>query len=315
MLVIVLFFETDMIIEPNSNTLGARVLELDLSIKLKDSEIDALMHALGSHRVLEFPDQSLSTSQLKSFSERFGQLYISPGGRAQADGHPEVMILSNILKEGQALGVKDAGQSWHTDMSYSKMIAFANVLYGTTIPHRDGKPLGATQFRDMHAAYEDLPADVKQTLADKTITHDFNKFWEMMRTRPGSTRPALSERERQARPPAVHPAVLIHPISGEKVLYANPGYAIKISDLAEQESTEMLEFLFAHQLKDKFLYTYEWKKNSLLMWDNIGTIHNAVADYEPHEHRYIERCQVMATRLYDDRGTAQPIMFAPGNTV
>ena len=75
MLVIVLFFETDMIIEPNSNTLGARVLELDLSIKLKDSEIDALMHALGSHSVLEFPDQSLSTSQLKSFSERFGQLF------------------------------------------------------------------------------------------------------------------------------------------------------------------------------------------------------------------------------------------------
>ncbi|MCX7223469.1 MAG: TauD/TfdA family dioxygenase, partial [Burkholderiales bacterium] len=165
-----------MIIEPNSHTLGARVLELDLSIKLKDNEIDALMHALGSHSVLEFPDQSLSTSQLKSFSERFGQLYISPGGRAQARGHPEVMILSNMLKDGQALGIKDAGQSWHTDMSYSKMIAFANVLYGTTIPHRDGKPLGATQFRDMRAAYEDLPADVKQTLADKTITHDFNKF-------------------------------------------------------------------------------------------------------------------------------------------
>jgi taurine dioxygenase len=225
------------------------------------------------------------------------------------------MILSNIVKDGQALGVKDAGQSWHTDMSYSKMIAFANVLYGTTIPHRHGKPLGATQFQDMHAAYEDLPADVKRTLADKTITHDFNKFWEMMRARPGSTRPALSERERQARPPAVHPAVLIHPISRKKVLYANPGYAIQISDLSEQESAEMLELLFAHQLKNKFLYTYEWKKNSLLMWDNIGTIHNAVADYEPHEHRYIERCQVMATRLYDDRGTAQPLMFGSGNAV
>jgi taurine dioxygenase len=109
--------------------------------------------------------------------------------------------------------------------------------------------------------------------------------------------------------------VLIHPISGKKVLYANPGYAIQISDLSEQESTEMLEFLFAHQLKDQFLYTYQWKKNSLLMWDNIGTIHNAVADYEPHEHRYIERCQVMATRLYDARGTTQPIMFASGSTV
>lgn len=301
-----------MIIEPNSNAMGARVLELDLSISLKDSEIDQLMHALGTHGVLEFPEQHLSTSQLKAFSERFGELYISPGGRAQADSHPEVMILSNMTKDGQAVGLKDAGQSWHTDMSYAKMIAFANVLYGTTIPHRGGKPLGATQFRNMHAAYEDLPSELKQTLANKTITHDFNKFWEMMRARPGSARPALSERERQARPPAVHPAVLTHPITGKKVLYANPGYAMHISDMSENESKKTLDFLFSHQLQDKFLYTYAWKKNSLLMWDNIGTTHNAVADYEPHEHRYIERCQVMATRLYGEKGTAHPIMFTSG---
>lgn len=301
-----------MIIEPNSNTMGARILGLDLSIRLKGSEIDQLMLALGTHGVLEFPGQQLSTSQLKSFSERFGELYISPGGRAQADGHPEVMILSNMTKDGLAVGLKDAGQSWHTDMSYAKMIAFANVLYGTTIPHRDGKPLGATQFRNMHAAYEDLPSELKQTLANRTITHDFNKFWDMMRARPGSTRPALSERERQARPPAAHPAFLTHPISGKKVLYANPGYAMHISDMSEEESKATLDFLFAHQLQDKFLYTYAWKKNSLLMWDNIGTTHNAVADYDSHEHRYIERCQVMATRLYGDKGTAHPIMFTSG---
>lgn len=303
-----------MIIEPNPNTLGARILDLDLSNRLEGSEVDTLMYALGNHSVLEFPNQSLTTSQLKAFSERFGQLYISPGGRAQANGHPEVMILSNMIKDGQAVGLKDAGQSWHTDMSYSNTIAFANVLYGTTIPHRNGKPLGATQFRNMHAAYEDLPDDIKEMLATRTITHDFNKFWEMMRARPGSTRPALSEQERQARPPAVHPAILTHPITGKKVLYANPGYAMRISDLSEQESASILEFLFAHQLQDKFLYSYHWKENSLLMWDNIGTTHNAVADYEPHEHRYIERCQVMATRLYGPNGTKEPRMFAPGSS-
>lgn len=304
-----------MIIEPNSVTLGARVLELDLSSKLKESQVDALMRALGHHGVLEFPEQSLTTTELKAFSERFGQLYISPGGRAQAKGHPEVMILSNMTKDGQAVGLKDAGQSWHTDMSYSKTIALANILYGTTIPHRDGKPLGATQFRDMHAAYEDLPLELKKTLEAKTITHDFNKFWEMMRARQGSTRPALSEQERQARPPAIHPALLTHPITGKKVLYANPGYAMSINGLSEKESNETLEFLFEHQLKDKYLYTYQWKRNSLLMWDNIGTTHNAVADYEPHEHRYIERCQVMATRLFGPNGTTQPIMFPSGVTL
>jgi taurine dioxygenase len=31
------------------------------------------------------------------------------------------------------------------------------------------------------------------------------------------------------------------------------------------------------------------------MWEDIGTIHNAVADYGPDEHRLIKRCQVMAT--------------------
>lgn len=304
-----------MIIEPNSVTLGARVLELDLSSTLKESQVDALMRALGHHGVLEFPEQSLTTTELKAFSERFGQLYISPGGRAQAKGHPEVMILSNMTKDGQAVGLKDAGQSWHTDMSYSKTIALANILYGTTIPHRDGKPLGATQFRDMHAAYEDLPLELKKTLEAKTITHDFNKFWEMMRARQGSTRPALSEQERQARPPAIHPALLTHPITGKKVLYANPGYAMSINGLSEKESNETLEFLFEHQLKDKYLYTYQWKRNSLLMWDNIGTTHNAVADYEPHEHRYIERCQVMATRLFGPNGTTQPIMFPSGVTL
>jgi taurine dioxygenase len=41
------------------------------------------------------------------------------------------------------------------------------------------------------------------------------------------------------------------------------------------------------------------------MWDNFGTIHNAVADYLPHEHRYIKRCQVMATRFFNADGSAK----------
>ena len=34
------------------------------------------------------------------------------------------------------------------------------------------------------------------------------------------------------------------------------------------------------------------------MWDNIGTVHNAVGDYGPEEHRYMRRVQVMATLDY-----------------
>jgi len=37
------------------------------------------------------------------------------------------------------------------------------------------------------------------------------------------------------------------------------------------------------------------------MWDNMRTIHSAVADYGPDEPRLIKRCQVMATRFFEDR--------------
>lgn len=296
-------------ITPMPDTLGARIDELDLSHPLSPSQTDAILLALGRYGVLEFPKQTLVTEQLKAFSQNFGELYISPGGRAQVPGFPEVMILSNMTINGQALGLKDAGQSWHTDMSYAPVIALANILYGTTIPHRNGKPLGATQFRNMHAVYEDLPSTLKKLLSDKTITHDFNKFWDMMRARPGSTRPPLSEKERNARPPASHPAFLTHPLTGKKVLYANPGYAIAIEGLPPSQSDEILEELFTRQLDDKYLYTHHWNKDSVLMWDNIGTTHNAVADYGPDEHRYMQRCQVMANRLFGPRGTQEPLLF------
>jgi taurine dioxygenase len=296
-------------ITPLSETMGACIEALDLSLPLSDRDLDTLMVALGKYGVLEFPKQTLTTSQLKAFSERFGDLYISPGGRAQVPGFPEVMVLSNMVENGHALGLKDAGQSWHTDMSYAKVIALANILYGTKIPHRDTRPLGATQFRNMHAVYDDLPETLKTKLADKTITHDFNKFWEMMRTRPGSTRAPLSLVEREARPAVSHPVFLTHPITRKKVLYANPGYAISIDGLDKDDSDEILEFLYARQLEDKYLYTYSWRKDSVLMWDNMGTTHNAIADYGPAEHRYMQRCQVMANRLFGASGTNEPLFF------
>jgi taurine dioxygenase len=59
----------------------------------------------------------------------------------------------------------------------------------------------------------------------------------------------------------------------------------------------MLEFLFRHQTQPAYRYAFRWRVGSVLMWENIGTIHNAVADYGPDEHRLIRRCQVAASRF------------------
>ena len=184
-------------------------------------------------------------------------------------------------------------------MTYREVPGFVNVLYGIRIPHRDGKPLGGTEFSNMHLAYEDLPSEIKGRLAQMTATHDFEKFWEHMRRNRGSERPAMTDQQRRRRPPVIHPVFLMHPITGRKVLYCNPGYSVRINELPMRESEEMLEFLFAHQLQMKFRYTHVWTENDVLLWDHFGTIHRAIADYRPDEIRLIRRCQVMATKVFD----------------
>jgi taurine dioxygenase len=288
----------------SGQVLGATVMDLDLAQPLTQAAFDGIVQSLGAFGVVRFPRQTLTAQQLKDFSARFGKLEVNVAGAYQEPGIPEVMVLSNIVQNGKPIGLPDAGQGWHTDMSYSRMIAFANVLYGIEIPHRDGKPLGDTEFSNMHAAYEDLPADLKRRLDGMTVLHDFNKFWEMMRREKGSTRPPLTEAQRKAKPPVSHPIFLTHPITGRKVLYANPGYSMRINELPEKESAETLEFLLAHQLQPKYRYAFHWQAGDVLMWENIGTIHNAVADYGPDEHRLIKRCQVMATMFYGDREPA-----------
>jgi taurine dioxygenase len=279
----------------SGETLGATIEGLDLAQPLSREELDGVVRALGRYGVVRFPDQELTGRQLADFSARFGRLEINVANAYQEPGIPEVMILSNMVEHRKPIGLADAGQSWHTDMSYSGTIAFANVLYGIKIPQRAGKALGATEFSNMHAAYGGLPAEMKRDLEGMTVLHDFNKFWEMMRREKGSKRPPLTEAQRRAKPPVSHPVFLTHPITGRKVLYANPGYSIRINELPPKESERTLAFLFEHQLKPEYRYTYRWEEGDVLMWEDIGTIHNAVADYGPHEHRLVKRCQVMAT--------------------
>jgi taurine dioxygenase len=299
-------------IEPTGETLAATVRGIDLSHPLSDPDFAAIVSALGRHGVLRFPDQSLDAPALRDFSSRFGTLQASVTGKLGVPGMPEVGILSNIMENGEPIGLVDAGQDWHTDMSYNTLVGFTNVLYAVKVPRRDGKPLGATQFANMHAAYDDLASDTKERLKNATATHDFNKFWEAMRQRPGSIRPALTAEQRAKRPPSTHPVFLTHPITGRRVLYCNPGYAIRINELDSAESDRVLAMLFEHQLQDKYIYTHTWTERDVLMWDHIGTLHYAIPDYGPDEPRMMLRCQVMADRVFEP-GFAHAGLAAPGS--
>ncbi len=285
-------------VEPNAATLGATIHGLDLRQPLSDAHFRFLLRALGQYAVLRLPNQHLHPRDVAAFSRRFGRVQTSVSGKYHHAEAPEVGILSNIVQNGVNIGIPDAGQDWHTDMSYTATRGFINVLHAVQVPMRDGRPLGDTLFADMRAAYQALPDGWKQRLEGLTATHDFNVFWQNMVNRPGSTRLPLTPAERAKRPPATHPLVLRHPISGDSVLYCNPGYAERINGLPEAESTAMLDFLFQHQLQPHFQYAHHWQAMDLLLWDHLSTLHTAIADYGADEPRLMHRCQVMADQVF-----------------
>lgn len=280
--------------------LGCRIEGLDLSQPFGEKELGFTLHCLADYGVVCFPKQMLDPAAQVGFSRMFGDLEVHVSGVFQERGHPEMMILSNMVENGKPVGLADAGQDWHTDMSFSKTIAFVNVLYALKIPRRHGRSLGATLFASMTAAYDALPEDVKQHIEGRTATHDFEKFWEMMRQRGGArtSRAPMTEEQKRQKPPVSHPIVMVHPISGRKILYADPGYTVSIDGMDAKESEKLLDFLFQHQLQPQFQYAHRWAEGDVLIWDDLQTLHKAEADYRADEPRLIKRCQAMADQVF-----------------
>ena len=95
----------------------------------------------------------------------------------------------------------------------------------------------------------------------------------------------------------IHPLVRTHPDSGRKGLWINPVYTLKINELAEKDSDELLEKLFAHILKPEFIYEHTWAENMLTMWDNRSVMHCAQGGYNGYR-RVMHRTTIAGTQPF-----------------
>jgi taurine dioxygenase len=295
-----------MSVKPSGDVLGATVRGVDLSRPLSPADFARILHALGNHGLLRFPEQALTPAQQKAFTAQFGSLHRNASHRVP--DVPEVSILSNIVENGRNIGYVDAGMIWHRDVVHKKVPAFATVLHALKVPRRGGKALGDTQFSNTRAATDDLPAAIRLRLKGALGVHSSEAYNVKVREA-GSSRPTYDKLPYKHEP-MPHPILMDHPITGHQVLYCDPGNVERIEGPPADEAAELLAFLCEHQVNAKYQYRFHWTEGDVLMWDNFATLHRATIDYGPDEPRLLQRSQAMADKVFDQafvEGALEPL--------
>ena len=118
--------------------LGAEVLGLDLSRPVSDETFRRIHRAHLDHHVLVFRDLRITPQQQIEFSRRFGPLQIHVLHQFQLPGHPEILVVSNVVEDGKPLGLGDAGHYWHSDLSYKDKPSLGSMLHAQELPAEGG---------------------------------------------------------------------------------------------------------------------------------------------------------------------------------
>jgi taurine dioxygenase len=194
---------------------GLEASGVDVSPALSDAAFDEIARTFFAAQVLVLREQRLTPQQYLAFARRFG-----PPEPHVIDQfhHPEesnILILSNRRKDGQPIGLADAGTYFHTDYSYLQVPARATMLYSIEVPKAGGNTLFANQY----AAYDDLPEAMKRRIAPLIGVHHYGnrKVADEMSRVAASP---LTDEQRAKMPLITHPLVRPHPVTGRKALYA-----------------------------------------------------------------------------------------------
>ena len=286
---------------PLSAGFGIEARGVDLSRPLSDADFAELERAFYAHQVLALRAQDLSAAQFIAFARRIG-----PPQPHVIDQfhHPEdsnILILSNVKKDGKPTGLQDAGSYFHTDYSYLQVPARATTLYSRVVP----KVGGDTLFANQQAAYDDLPDAMKRRIEPLYAIHHYgnrNDQDEKSRT----VASVLTDGQKAKMPVITHKVARPHPVTGRKALYAVSGSSFGIVGMPEDEARNLLDELAAHSTQPRYQLRFKYGVGDIVVWDNASLLHSATL-IDPDDARTLWRI----TMLEPSQDAAAPEVLAP----
>lgn len=286
---------------PIDAALGAEVSGIDL--RAIDASMFKLIHEAWLHHVLlVFRGQSLGADDLVRLVRHFGTPVTSSNLHQRSLDErtanrlfnlpAEVTVVSNLKADGKSIGILGDGEIvWHSDFSFKERPTAARMLVAMEIPPRELG--GNTFFLNCYAAYDALPATLKQRISGKTIKQG-NIVDTAMKLRPGAS---LAEDIRQTPGPS-HPIISTHPETGCNTIFLGRRHAAYVNGCSLEESEALLDELWAHCTQPRFCYEHVWAVGDVVVWDNRATLHRRDA-FNSDSRRLLYAAQVEGHRPYE----------------
>jgi alpha-ketoglutarate-dependent sulfate ester dioxygenase len=273
-------------VRPVAGHIGADIDGIDLDRPLSTDAVDTIKQALQRHKVVFFRGQQLDHASQIAFARHFGELtYAHPHDDAPPEDHPEIFTIDpRRFEQRYGKNFRDEYRrrqysyfdGWHTDVTAAVNPPAGSVLRAETVPAIGGD----TQWTNLVAAYEGLSAPVRAFVDTLRAEHRY-----------GGSRPVEGDGEYARRINdnllvAVHPVVRVHPETGERALFVNPGFTSHIVDVTVSESARILDLLYAQITRSEYTVRFRWEPGHVAFWDNRATAHLAPRDLE---HLDVER--------------------------
>jgi taurine dioxygenase len=263
---------------------------VDLAQPVSDDAFAEIERAFFAGQVLVFRGQKLTASQFLGFARRFGPPEPHVVDQFHHPEYADILILSNVVRDGRPTGLADAGTYFHTDYSYLETPARATLLYSIQVPRVGGDTLFANQY----AAYDDLPDATKKRLEGLVALHHYGNRDDQEETS-RTAASLLTEEQKRTLRWVRHPVARRHPVTGRTALYAVSGSSFGIEGMSEAEAHSLLEELKRHATLDQYQVRLRYGVGDVVIWDNASLLHSATL-VDSEDARTLWRITIKETR-------------------
>lgn len=259
------------LLEHNGERIGAEVRLESHTAEVSKEVRQSILDLVYRRRLVVMRGMHLSTREFVQLATHFGRPQVYFQDHYHHPEFPEIFVSSNMPHNGKKFGVAGTGRYWHTDYQF-----FAQPLPLTMLsPQVFATNSRETSYIDMSRVLERLPDALRSRVEGVRARHDAKLRYKVQTQDIDKSIAELLTEVSSLIPPIWHPAVVEHPVTGEKILYVSPGFTVALEGLDFETNRQAMEDLFEFITRPEHVHTHYWQEGDILLWDNRTLIHRA----------------------------------------